>query len=66
MTDIAEELPEKYPTVDSLERAQLDWIGYGTATTRNVRDWGKPKHGGPDIQARIVTKRRRRAGPFDA
>ena len=26
MTDIAEELAEKYPTVDSLERAPLDWI----------------------------------------
>jgi hypothetical protein len=43
VTDIAEELAEKYSTVDSLEKHR--WIGYGTATTRNVSDSGKPGHG---------------------
>ncbi len=59
MTDIAEELAEKYPTVDSLERAPLDWI-WNRYDQKRER-LGKAKTRRPSIQARMVTKRRRRA-----
>jgi len=52
VTDISEELAEKYPTLDSLERAPLDWI-WNRYDQKRER-LGKAKTRRPSIQARIV------------
>jgi hypothetical protein len=61
MTDIAEELPEKYPQRRFARESTLDWI-WNRYDQKRER-LGKAKTQWPSIQACVVTKRRRRASP---